>query len=1596
MSNNQKISSLKVKTGQNSYSDPYEFSGFAENILLNRETNSANLADIINNSALIKTEIPSNTDLNNLIAQQGIFVSPDSTRTSTLINCPMTGAGFVLWVEHYSEASETGYIQRLQNGGATPNLYIRAKYSSGWTPWFNQNNLALGNVIPANSDLNDYVIPGVYRCGSEATAATLSNCPSNIGFVMQVRYNYASDYLFQFVYPNDGQRTYRRRIKISDKTTTSWVLAESFRIDVSSAGTIEDVIDYCTTPTSYTPANLVHYARFQGGANALFGAASFTAMFMFSSSNYGWIVCFSDNATQSTPIYIPYSSGNYVVNRLESPANFGFLKQLTASDNLATMNEPGYYKIYNAIPLNAPVDILSSQKYGYLCIYKRTSSGYIYYDLVAGQGSFSNQDRWIGWKKDTATSGISWKCLTKGNRIEIAENTDLDNLTAPGFYACTTAAISGTLLNKPDGLDSALFVMNVYQVDASNSQLLQHIMTGSNGGQNWIRQKTGSTWTSWINTNNLSLGTEISNDTDLNNLTDIGIYRCTTNAVARTLLNCPTEKAFLLENRLNRTSSTKMQIIYDWMGYNIWIRSATKTGSTWAEASFDNWNNLASTSMLKEWHIYTIAAGKTYKVTTSGFCYIVVTANLIEREYAGLWIGNVSKITEFFKGSYISVSQAENGFYITNNHASGAAYLRTISPYDATLEQVTSSVAIIKQPESVVCIPDEKIAFTLTAKNATSYQWEWSSDKGTTWQNTTVAGNKTNTLTPQATEARIGNIYRCKISDGTNTIYSNAVNFIRKTIILENPENVSAIVGDTITLKVLASGSNLTYQWQYINKTGSYWANCTSPAGYNTASFSFPITAPMKDRKYRCIVSGDGGTEVSTAITITFVTPPDPQPEIETNEKKILFIGDSYCEGYSHDGNNNGWAWLAGQYLGLTGTKESSSNYNNSGTVDASSSDSYERMYRGGAKFYNATAGTGYTFIELLNEAHNQRFPNYEFTDIICCGGYNDRQNTKVQILSAIEAFVNQAKTYYPDANIYIGHIGFNKKGSSSDTTVAPTDWLQYRKHMKEVSIPAYRECTKYGAIYLNNVEYALNESHMTNLDGYHPSEQGNKAIARAVAKAFLYGSAPISYTDSYYYYTSVRRKFLFLGDSYCEGYTHSTYNEGWAKYCGDSLGLATTIVNPHSSQDSSNAANDVVDASPNDDYERLYIGGARFYHTSYTSSGRTFLQLLNKAYSTKFPDYDFTDIVACAGFGDRLNSQENILDGIQRFTERAKQLYPNCNVYIGHVSWIKQGNDTSLATTDWVTAQNNLQDHVLPAYQKCALYGAKYLVNVQFAIGNSGIMDDDGYCANEEGNRSIGIAIANAITTGSAPMPTKHKKYLFLGDSYLQGYSNNSTYYNDGWGIYCGNALGLSTTDEQRDSNKGNTSSNLSDDAVDASFNDDYERLFAGGARFAWGTQSETLSFKHMIQQAATVKFPGYKFTDIVVCAGYGDRTYTKAEILTGIEAFVKMAKQYYPDANIYIGQIAWIKQGTNGLSDWSTMRSNIETKVIPAYQQCSQHGARYLNNVEYWINDDGLNPYDGYHPNETGNKNLGYAIANALMTGSAPLPYKNTYRLS
>lgn len=199
--------------------------------------------------------------------------------------------------------------------------------------------------------------------------------------------------------------------------------------------------------------------------------------------------------------------------------------------------------------------------------------------------------------------------------------------------------------------------------------------------------------------------------------------------------------------------------------------------------------------------------------------------------------------------------------------------------------------------------------------------------------------------------------------------------------------------------------------------------------------------------------------------------------------RQYLFIGDSYGDGYSHDGNNSGWCTYLADELGL-------------------SSSQYESRHQGGSGFANGG------FLARLNSATGA-----DFTDIVVLGGFNDNSATSADILSAIQTFCNRCKALYPEANIWIGCVGWIKEGTGSS---AYSNWETIRGYITDKVLPAYQCAPKYGAKYLNMVEYLLTDDMMTPTDGYHPGETGNKAIAKGVKNGLMTGTVCLPFKSAW------------------------------------------------------------------------------------------------------------------------------------------------------------------------------------------------------------------------------------------------------------------------------------------------------------------------------------------------------------------------------------------------------------------------------------------------------------------------------------------------
>ena len=232
-------------------------------------------------------------------------------------------------------------------------------------------------------------------------------------------------------------------------------------------------------------------------------------------------------------------------------------------------------------------------------------------------------------------------------------------------------------------------------------------------------------------------------------------------------------------------------------------------------------------------------------------------------------IGNsTSKITA-------TVKEAMNGYKYRCIVKNSSGKTVTSSAATLTVSDATNTLNITSQPKDITADIGSAVSFEVKASGTgLTYQWQVSTNGGSTWANTRATGNNTSKITATVKEAMNGYKYRCvvKNSSGKTVISSAAALTVNGAVnITSQPKNVTAKVGSKVSFAVTASGTGLTYQWQVSTNGGSTWAN-TRATGNNTSKITATATEAMNGYKYRCVVKNDSGKTVTSSVAELIVT----------------------------------------------------------------------------------------------------------------------------------------------------------------------------------------------------------------------------------------------------------------------------------------------------------------------------------------------------------------------------------------------------------------------------------------------------------------------------------------------------------------------------------------------------------------------------------------------------------------------------------------------------------------------------------------------------------------------------------------------------
>ena len=148
------------------------------------------------------------------------------------------------------------------------------------------------------------------------------------------------------------------------------------------------------------------------------------------------------------------------------------------------------------------------------------------------------------------------------------------------------------------------------------------------------------------------------------------------------------------------------------------------------------------------------------------------------------------------------------------------------------------------------------------------------------------------------------------------------------------------------------------------------------------------------------------------------------------------------------------------------------------------------------------------------------------------------------------------------------------------------------------------------------------------------------------------------------------------------------------------------------------------------------------------------YLAALIDAYNNISDKSKVKRIVVCGGGNDGPYILNYIYPAMEHFGTRAKELFPNAEVYIGYIFWNVNIDQSNV----WSTLRKTFT-----AYIRCQDYGMLYLSGVENILRDYGLMDTEavegamGTHPNELGCTALARGIINALESGYSPVYRIH-----------------------------------------------------------------------------------------------------------------------------------------------------------------------------------------------------------------------------------------------
>ncbi|MBK8610021.1 MAG: T9SS type A sorting domain-containing protein [Chitinophagaceae bacterium] len=257
---------------------------------------------------------------------------------------------------------------------------------------------------------------------------------------------------------------------------------------------------------------------------------------------------------------------------------------------------------------------------------------------------------------------------------------------------------------------------------------------------------------------------------------------------------------------------------------------------------------------------------------------------------------------------------------------------------------VNAATIVNTNPVNATICAGANSSFSVTATGTSmTYLWQVSTNGGGSWSNLSNSAPYSNVTTTTmnitaATGGLNGNQYRCVVSSSCTPVNSNAATLAVNTApaITSAPANSSVCAGNAASFTAAASGTGLSYQWQFSTDGGTAYNNVANGGVYSgatTATLNITgATVGITGYLYRCVVSGTctpaatstaGMLTVSTPITISSAPAAAFICATGTTSFSVTAAGSSPTYQWQQSINAGGsWSNITngGIYSGATGT----------------------------------------------------------------------------------------------------------------------------------------------------------------------------------------------------------------------------------------------------------------------------------------------------------------------------------------------------------------------------------------------------------------------------------------------------------------------------------------------------------------------------------------------------------------------------------------------------------------------------------------------------------------------------------------------------